>query len=186
MTAWQTLRDAPKRLSDAAADQVRPLLRIVPSGRPRSNVPFALLMVLLLGIGTVGQLLLITTLQNQAFEMKSAKARAAELGYIVSDLEAQVYRAQAPAVLAERATSLGMAPNPYGVFIDLSTGEVVGEAKPVRGDELPGLLRRAPAPPVTDEVPPVTDEAPPVTEEAPPAEGEVEPSADPPAAEAQP
>lgn len=179
MTAWQTLREAPRRLSDAA-EQVRPLLRIVPSGRPRSNVPFALLMVLLLGAGTVGQLLLITTLQDQAFEMRAAKTRAAELGYAVSDLEAQVYRAQAPAALAERATSLGMVPNPYGVFVDLATGEIVGEAKPVRGDELPGLLQRPQASVVPQEAPPVEGEGAPADGEGAEATDDVEGETEPP------
>ena len=162
MTAWQTIREAPKRLGEAAA-QARPQLRSITSP-PRRMAPatFAIVVVGLFVSGMVGMLLLTTLLQNQAFKLSAAERTASELSYRASDLEAQVNRAQAPAALGQRATELGMVPNPGAVFIDLGTGEVLGDPVPVRGDEIPSLTRVPVVPTPADEVPPA---------DAPPAEG---------------
>lgn len=150
MTAWQALREAPRRIGRAAG-AARPDLKLIRTpARRLAAVPFGVLMVLLLAAGTVGLLLLNTTLQNQAFEMRAAQREAAELGYLVSDLESQVYAAESPAELARKATALGMVPNPYGVFVDLRSGQVVGNATPVSGNELRGLLVQQPAPETTE------------------------------------
>lgn len=142
MTAWEALKDAPRRIGQAAG-AARPELKLIRTPTRRlAVVPFGVLMVVLLGLGTIGLLLLNTTLQNQAFEVRSAQRQAAELSYIVSDLQSQAYAAESPGELAQRATELGMVPNPHGVFVDLRTGTVVGDATPVTGNEMPGLLVR--------------------------------------------
>lgn len=101
-------------------------------------------MVGILVAGTVGLLFFITYLQSQAFEVKEAQRQATELGYQVSDLESRVNAAQSPVELARRATNLGMVPYNHGVFIDLATGTVVGDAVPASKDDLPELLVRDP------------------------------------------
>ncbi len=151
MTAWETIREAPRRIGEAAA-QARPQLRGITSPpRRMAGSTFAVLVVGLLVGGMVGMLLLTTLLQNQAFEIRAAQRTASELGYRASDLEAQVNRAKAPAALGQRAAALGMVPNPRAVFIDLSTGEVLGEPVPVRGDEIPSLPASPSCPPLEDE-----------------------------------
>ncbi|MFV0405725.1 MAG: hypothetical protein ACK5LN_02705 [Propioniciclava sp.] len=143
MTAWEVLRDAPRRIGHGVGS--RPQLRGLPRpSRRLSTAWFAVLMVAILVAGTVGQLFFTTYLQSQAFDVRQAQRQAAELGYQVSDLESRVYAAQAPIALARRATSLGMVPASGGAFVDLSTGRVIGQAVPATGDELPGLLEPRP------------------------------------------
>lgn len=138
MTALDALRAAPKRLTERV--QERPSLRRITSPRAtHSAIPFAVLVATILVAGMIGLMLLTTTVTNQAFEVRRAQNQAAALAYRVSDLESQVARANSPAEIAGRATELGMVPDPNGVFIDLATGRVVGEAKAVTGNEIPSL-----------------------------------------------
>lgn len=162
MTAWETIREAPRRIGEVAA-HARPQLRGIPSPPRRlSPVTFAVFVVGILVGGMVGMLALTTALQNQAFEVRAAQRTASELGYRASDLEAQVNRVKAPESLGRRATELGMVPNTHAVFIDVRTGEVLGEPTPVRGDEMPSLkVKPVPVPPVaTPESQEATEEAP--------------------------
>lgn len=139
MTAWETIREAPRRLGQAAT-QARPQLRsIISPPRRLSSLSFAVVVVAILVSGMVGMLALTTALQNQAFEVRAAQRTASELGYRASDLEAQANRAKSPEALGRRATQLGMVPNPHAVFIDVRTGEVLGEPTAARGDEIPSL-----------------------------------------------
>lgn len=138
MSAWQALREVPRRVQQSAP--ARPTLRRVPSPPRRvGQLQFAVAMVLFLTVGMVGVLLLNTHLQNTAFEVGRTRQKAAELGYRVSDLEARVSRLNAPGEVAGRASELGMVPNPHGVFIDLATGTVVGEPLPAQVGEIPSL-----------------------------------------------
>lgn len=150
MSPLEALRAAPRRLQELASEaSARPRLRRIDSpARRMPGVPFALLVVALVVVGMVGLLVLNTTLQDQGFVVRRAQREAAELAYRVSDLETQVHRAASPAEIAGRATELGMVPNPNGVFIDLATGRVVGQAKPATGQEVPSLRVARPAPPV--------------------------------------
>ncbi len=172
MTAWESLKDAPRRIGEAA--QQRPQLRGL-SRPPRrvSTIPFAVMMVGLFIAGMVGLLLLNTQLQNQAFEVRAVQREANERGYRVSDLESQLTRAKAPAELGRRATELGMVPNPHSVFIDLASGKVVGTPTPARGDEIPSLKVLPPAP----AVPPLDPNAPAVDPNNPDAGTAAAPSA---------
>ena len=146
MTPLEALRSAPRRLQQMAKVPSRPLLRAIRTpARRLPGLPFALLVVAIVVLGMIGLLTLTTTLQDQGFAVRGLQTRAAELSYRVSDLETQVHRAASPAEIAGRATELGMVPNPNGVFIDLATGRVVGEAKPVTGQEIPSLRVPRPA-----------------------------------------
>ncbi|MDO5534093.1 MAG: hypothetical protein Q4F65_05530 [Propionibacteriaceae bacterium] len=159
MTAWDSIKEAPRRLGEAAVS-ARPHLRAITSPTPRvGSAGFAVFVVALFVAGMIGMLVLTTALQNQAFAVRSAERTASELSYRVSDLEAKVNRAQAPSALGERAAALGMVPNPNAVFIDLGTGEVLGEARTVTGEEIPSLTHvAAPADQQADEATENTDE----------------------------
>ncbi len=140
MTAWQLLRDAPRRLE---AQLPRPQLRSLPiPARRLSRVPFVVLVVAILVVGLVGLMMLNAATTDRAFDLRDQQRRAALLGSQLSDLEAQVARAHAPAQLAGRAADLGMVPNPHGVFIDLGTGRVVGDPIAPTGREMPSLRVR--------------------------------------------
>ena len=145
MSAWQLLRDAPRRLE---AQLPRPHLRSLPSPvRQLSRVPFVGLVVALLVAGLVGLMVLNAAMTDRAFVLSGQQRKAAVLASQLSDLESQVTRANSPAQLAGRASDLGMVPNPYGVFIDLSSGRVIGEPIAPTGREIPSLRVR---PTVTD------------------------------------
>ncbi len=182
MTAWQTIRETPRRLG-AAASQARPPLRgIMSPPRRLSPITFAVLVVGILVAGMVGMLALTTALQNQAFEVRAAQRTASELGFRASDLEAQANRVKAPEALGLRATELGLVPNPHAVFIDVESGEVLGRPTPARGDEIPALkVQPVVVPPVEPAEAPA-DGAPvdPTTAEAPvdgtPAEAPADPA----------
>ena len=140
MTAWQLLKDAPRRLE---AQLPRPQLRSLPSpARHLSRVPFVVLVVAVLVAGLIGLMVLNAATTDRAFVLRDKQREAATLGHQLSDLEAQVARANSPAQLAGRAADLGMVPNPYGVFIDLSTGRVIGEPTAPNGREMPSLRVR--------------------------------------------
>lgn len=127
----------------------RPRLRRIDSPPRRMPGPgFALLIVAIVVAGMIGLLVLNTTLQNQGFEVRRAQRQAAELAYQVSDLETRVHQAASPAMVAGRATELGMVPNPNGVFIDLGTGRVVGTPRAATGLEVPSLRVPRPTAPI--------------------------------------
>lgn len=131
----------------AAAPRPRPRLRRIDSPtRTMPGLGFAMLVVVLVVAGMVGLLVLNTTLQNQGFEVRRAQRQAADLAYQVSDLETRVHEAASPAMVAGRATELGMVPNPNGAFIDLATGRIVGTPKAATGQEVPSLRVPRPAP----------------------------------------
>lgn len=157
MTAWETIREAPRRLGEAA-NQARPQLRgIISPPRRLSSMSFAVLVVALVVGGMIGMLVLTTALQNQAFEVRAAQRTASELAYRASDLEAEANRANAPGSLGRRATELGMVPNPYAVYIDMRSGEVLGEPIGARGDEIPSLKVSAAHPPAAPATPSESD-----------------------------
>lgn len=138
MSVWE-LTDAPSKPPAGRLDA--PRLRRVPSPTPGpiARVPFAGIMIVLLALGMAGLLLLNTHLQDQAIQMRRFQAEAATLADRLSDLEAQVNRAEAPGQVAGRATELGMVPNPHAVYVDLATGRIVGEPVAATGDEIPSL-----------------------------------------------
>lgn len=138
MSAWELSATHP---SAKSTGEGRPRLRGLPapSVRAIARVPFAGLMILLLAVGMAGLLVFNTYLQDQAFQLRRAQTQAAALGDRLSDVEAQVNEAEAPAQLAGRATELGMVPNPNAVYVDLATGRIVGEPKAVTGNEIPSL-----------------------------------------------
>lgn len=125
-----------------ATPQTRPtLLRAVPN-RPSqiARLPFVLIIAVLLGGGMTGVLLLSTTIQTQSSELTALQTREAELRYEQAALVAQVQDLRSSQKLAERAWDLGMRPNPNPAFIQMPSGQVVGDPSPVTGNELSGVV----------------------------------------------
>jgi len=132
------------RERETKAGSSRPTLRAVPSSsRPLARAPFIVLLAAILVAGMVGVLLLNTSLQNQAFAVRDLQRQAAELGYERSALDAELDEVSSPESLALSAAKLGMRPNPYPAFVDLSSGGIIGNPRTVKGNEVPGVVVRS-------------------------------------------
>lgn len=122
-------RSSPARLSLVTT----PLVRM-------AGFPFVLLVAGILALGMLGLLLLNTTLQTRAFEVRALQADATVLAFNESELESEVARAGSPEVLARRASALGMRPNPYPAFIEVPSGKILGKPKKVNGTEMSSMM----------------------------------------------
>jgi cell division protein FtsL len=107
------------------------------------RVPFLLILAGVLAGGLVVLLMLQTAVQEQSFEVRQLQTKATELAYQQAQLEAEVQQKSTPAEIARQATTLGMVPNPYSVFIDVRTGTVIGAQKTVRGNEVPYIAYKS-------------------------------------------
>ena len=122
-----------------------PPLHVVPRPAGSRRAPSLVAMSLLVTAGLIGLLMLNTAMQRRAFELTELDARADALDVRVSALTLRTDRLESTARLAERATRLGMVPNPSPVFLQLSDRSVIGEPTPaVAGSTMPGLVRAAP------------------------------------------
>ena len=110
-----------------------------------ARLPFVLVLIAFFGLGMAGLLLLNTTLQNQAFQLRTLNRQATTLAYDQAALQVQIDQLSAPAELARQASALGMRPNPRPAFIVVPSGKVVGKPKKVSGGEAPDLIVRTPA-----------------------------------------
>ena len=110
-----------------------------------SRAPFLLVLIGVFGLGMAGLLMLNTTLQNQAFSSRALNRQATELAYTQAALENQIDVLSAPPELARRASALGMRPNPYPAFLELPSGKVIGDPRPVNGSEVPSMVVKTPA-----------------------------------------
>ncbi|QLQ15291.1 MAG: hypothetical protein HZY73_05795 [Micropruina sp.] len=113
--------------------------------RRLSSLPFILMVALFMAFGMVGLLVLNTSLQDQAFEVRKQQRIASELGYQLAALEAQATDARSATQLAIRASGLGMRPNPYPIYLTLPDGRIVGDPTAVTGGELPEVRYRTPS-----------------------------------------
>lgn len=113
------------------------------SGR-LAGVPFLMILALLLGAGMLGLLVLSTSIQDRAAQLRDLQRQNTVLGYQEAALQAEADTLESTTLLAQRAADLGMVPNPHAVFITLPDGSVTGQAKPVTGAELPGQRETLP------------------------------------------
>jgi hypothetical protein len=110
-----------------------------------ARLPFVLVLIAFFGLGMAGLLMLNTTLQNQAFQLRTLNRQATALAYDQAALQVQIDQLSAPAELARQASALGMRPNPHPAFLVLPSGKVAGKPKKVSGGEVPDLIVRTPA-----------------------------------------
>jgi hypothetical protein len=116
-------------------------LRPVPAAPPRlARRPFAVVLIVLFGVGMTGLLMLNTTLQNQAFASRSLNRQATQLAHVQVDLQTQLDTMAAAPELARRASDLGMRANPKPAFLVVPSGKVIGKTYRVKGNEMPGLV----------------------------------------------
>lgn len=140
----RTLNPGKTSKRSAGADE-RPRLRSVPAPERLARFPFVLVLVGLFALGMGGLLMLNTTLQDQAFTARALTREATELSYTEAALQTQINELSAPQELARRASALGMRANPQPGFVVLPAGKVVGDPKPVSGNEVPQLVIKTPA-----------------------------------------
>ncbi len=128
-----------------AAPRRRARLRSVDAPAHRlARFPFLLVLIGSFGLGMAGLLMLNTTLQNQAFQVRSLSRQATELAYVQADLENQLDQKAAPAEIARVASKIGMRPNPHPAFLVLPEGRIIGKPTRVSGHEMPSLVIKTP------------------------------------------
>jgi hypothetical protein len=123
------MADRPAKTGPAPGP--RPRLAVIEgfAGR-RSAIPFALLILAVLGIGLVALLMLNTAMDEDSVRMQQAQQRQAALTDREQQLSQQLSGLSAPSALASQAAVLGLVPNPQPAFINPTTGAVLGTASP--------------------------------------------------------
>lgn len=116
------------RIADAVQHRARLSVVRGPQNAPR--VPFAALVLTVLGLGLVGLLVLNTSLQQGAFHARDLEGRAQALTDTREALQVEVAELREPQRVASRAAAMGMVPNDSPAFLRLSDGEVLGHATP--------------------------------------------------------
>ncbi|MCW2543571.1 MAG: Septum formation initiator [Frankiales bacterium] len=138
------LRTSPRPSAKAAPRKATPL-KLVPSARSTAaRTPFVVVVVTLLVSGLLGLLLLNMVVAQGSFQLHALAKQGKDLDLHEQQLANRVQALQAPGVLAQRATALGMVPGGPPAFLELPSGKVLGQ--PTAGV--------APAPVVT--APPAT------------------------------
>lgn len=127
----------------------RPHLRMVSPLRAEraSRGVFALVVLTVLAAGMLAVLLINTSLAQGAFTVSELKSEQGQLMQQEQSLTEAVAALAAPESLETRARELGMLPSENPVFLDVSTGKVLGKPKPAPGTRatMPRLLTPADA-----------------------------------------
>jgi hypothetical protein len=129
LTNGSAARTMPLRspLPKAAPKKATPL-RLVPQRRSSAaKAPFVVVVMALLGGGLLGLLLLNTLVAQGSFALHDLSAQGKALEQREQELGRQVQALQAPAVLANRASRLGMVPGGPPAFLRLPDGKVLGQ-----------------------------------------------------------
>jgi len=92
----------------------------------RSALPFALLLLTVLGAGLVAVLVLNTALDHGAFQLQQAQQQQTNLTNKEQQLQQQVAGRSAPGALASEAAQLGMVPNLQPAFLNPSGAAILG------------------------------------------------------------
>ncbi len=122
------------RIGGAAVEKAR--LRVVPRRAPQhTRVPFVALVSLVLLGGVVGLLLFNTSMQQAAFATTALEAQAGTLSARQQTLEMELDVLRDPQRVAERAQAMGMVPGGTPAYLQLPTGEVLGEPAPATAQE---------------------------------------------------
>lgn len=104
----------------------------------RSAIPFALLVLAVLGVGLVVLLMLNTAMDENSIKIQQAQQKQAGLTDREQQLSQQLAGLSAPANLASEAAALGLVPNPQPAFINPTTGAVLGSPSPAATTPTPG------------------------------------------------
>jgi Tfp pilus assembly protein PilX len=125
------MADRPARRGPGPRSGQGPRLAVIDgfAGR-RSAIPFALLVLAVLGVGLVGLLTLNTAMDENSIKIQQAQQKQASLTDREQQLSQQLAGLSAPANLASEAATLGLVPNPQPAFINPTTGAVLGSPSP--------------------------------------------------------
>jgi hypothetical protein len=126
------------KFAEEAVERAR--LAVVPRQRRAAapRVPFAILVGLVLLGGVAGLLLFNTHMQKSSFVATALQARADALHAKEQGLRLELDRLRDPQTLAVNAKHFGMRPPDSPIFLDLRSGQVIGQAKPPTGvDDFP-------------------------------------------------
>lgn len=127
----------------------RPHLRIVSPLRAEKagRGVFALIVLSTLTVGMLAVLLINTSLAQGAFTITALKVERGDLLQQEQTLTEAVAALAAPESLEQKARGLGMVPSENPVFLDVTTGKVLGNPKPAPGtrSSMPRLLTPADA-----------------------------------------
>ncbi|MGL5931088.1 MAG: hypothetical protein ACRCY8_19310 [Dermatophilaceae bacterium] len=167
-------------------------LRVVAPPASRGNGWFFLVCATLLLGGTLGVLVLNTTMAKGAYTMRDLQRRSDELADTQDALRQSVQGVSGPGPLARRARELGMVPAGSAAFLRLSDGAVLGVPQPAVADQTfrvvtepsaPAAAARPPAPSTTRPSPSPSGGPPPSASPSPssgpPSSGAPSPSASP-------
>lgn len=135
---------APAR--GAASVGQRPRLAVVARPAPqRSVLPFVALCSLIAVAALASVLFLNIRMSDTSYEITRLQTEAQALREQTQTLQEQEDRFSTPQELQRRALELGMVPTGSPVYIDLATGEVIGDGQPVAPQPAPGASVIPPA-----------------------------------------
>lgn len=159
------IRSRVPRLAEVAVERAR--LTVVPRRRAQATrMPFVALVSMVLVGGVVGLLLFNTSMQQASFAATALESQATTLAAREQMLEMELDQLRDPQRIARSAQQLGMVQACTPAFLELETGNVVGEpcpavATPFRiwpaPQSMPAVLNPAPnvvevtAPPTAQE-----------------------------------
>lgn len=138
--------DRSGRGGHTGSGRAAPRLVPVPDAvQPLRRLPFAVVLVGVLGIGLLGLLVLNTQLQDQSFKLSELEARSTRLAYTEDALQHELDQVSSPASLVAKATALGMRPYVGPGFITMPDGTVVGSPEKATGKDFKSSLIKSPA-----------------------------------------
>lgn len=117
-----------------------------------AGIPFALLLLVILGLGMAAILIVNTSIQQQESTLEDLRASAQAAGYHQDLLQGEVDQLGTTTVLAAKAANLGMVPNPNPVIIQMPSGQVHGTPTPATGTEMPGVAVASAVPSPSSEI----------------------------------
>ena len=124
----------------------RPRLRLVPPVKAGvSTFGFLVVLAVLVVVGMGAVMVVTTQVGAQSRDLTNLRKEANQLSYKAAALRTELQGVSSSGSLALRASELGMVPNPFPAFVDLSNGSVLGEPTPVSGNEAPYLTGRSPS-----------------------------------------
>ncbi len=118
----------------APSSPPRPSLRLLPQlapapGKKAKPLTFAVILAGLLVSGSLVLLMINTLLAQDAFVLHHLQQKVTSLTAEEQAVTSLTERESSPQSLAAKATSLGMVPGQTPVFLNLSTGQIVGVAQ---------------------------------------------------------
>lgn len=121
-------------------------LQLLPRPTPRlARTSFITLLVTVMGLGFLGVLILNTSLQQGAYQLRDLERMTGALADRRAVLAQRLAVLEAPSRLAGEARLLGMVPNENPVFLRISDGAVLGVPQPAPTPAAPAVPDLGPA-----------------------------------------